>query len=253
MECSHRAVRGRLTVTSVPQPSMLSMVSLPQYASAMLRWLPRRWTEGRLGKPLPDLHLVDEARRGNPAAYGELIDRYQERLYNLVRGMIAHRDEALEVTQEVFVRAYQELDQVSARSTWYAWLCRVAVNACLEVRRADRRTSRLFSLAEERRAGAGNERGDPPSNADPDPASAAGEREARLCQAIEMLPEPVRTAIVLRDIAGLTPQEIAEIMACPLETVKARVQQGRAELRGKLVSSADASPTLCKPGPPEKS
>lgn len=253
MERSRRAAPGRLMVTSVPQPSMLSMVSLPQYASAMLRWLPRRWTEGRLGKPLPDLHLVDKARRGNPAAYGELIDRYQERLYHLVRGMIARRDEALEVTQEVFVRAYQELDQFSARSTWYAWLCRVAVNVCLDVRRADRRTSRLFSLAGERRAGAVNERAGPPSNADPDPASAAGEPEARLCQAIEMLPEPVRTAVVLRDIAGLTPQQITEIMACPLETVKACIQQGRAELRGKLVPSTEASGTLCKPRVPEQS
>jgi len=252
MECAHRASRGRLTVTSVPQPSMLSMVSLPPYASAMLRWLPRRWTEGRLGKPLPDLRLVDEARRGNPAAYGELIDRYQERLYNLVLGMIAHRDEALEVTQDVFVRAYQELDQFSACSTWYAWLCRVAVNACLDVRRADRCRSAPVSLAGERRADAGDERGDPPSNADPDLASAAGEPEARLCQAIEMLPEPVRTAVVLRDIAGLTSRQITEIMACPLETVKACIQQGRAELRGKLVPSTEASGTLCKPRVPEQ-
>jgi RNA polymerase sigma-70 factor (ECF subfamily) len=204
----------------------------------MLRWLPRGWTEGRLGKPLPDLHLVDEARRGNQAAYGELIERYQERLYNLVLGMISHRTEALEVTQKVFVRAYQELDHFSPGSTWYAWLCRVAVNTSLEFRGTDRHTPGPLSLAGEGRAEPGDETADPQSRADPESASAAGDLEAELYQAIDRLAEPLRAAVVLRDIAGLTPQEIAEILTCPVEMVKARIQRGRSELRGHLVPSA---------------
>jgi RNA polymerase sigma-70 factor, ECF subfamily len=207
----------------VPHVSMRSMASLPRCATAVLRGLSHRWKGERPWEGLPDLRLVDEARRGNQAAYGELIRRYQERIYSLVLGMLPRREEALAVTQEVFVSAYRELEQAGACSIGYARLCRLAVKACLDVRRTG-----------------------------PDPAMAVDELDAPLYQAIETLCEPVRTAVVLRDIAGLTPREIAEIIACPLEVVKGRIQQGRAELRGKLVPSTEASRTLCGPRAPGK-
>jgi RNA polymerase sigma-70 factor (ECF subfamily) len=187
-------------------------------------------------KERPDTILVRETKGGDRAAYGELVCRYQDKLYTIVYGLIRNREDALDLTQEVFIKAYVGLGRFSEEATFYTWLYRIAVNACIDFNRRRRRTVEPLTLTDGLLTDLGYEPEDPDPASDPERALAAKELRARLYEAIHAVSEPFRAAVVLRDVEGLTLKEIAAIMNCPLGTVKSRLQRGRYELRQKLAA-----------------
>src|SRR5436309_4864835 len=94
----------------------------------------------------PDTILVREARGGDAGAYGELVRRYQDRLYTLIYGLVQNHDDALDLTQDVFVRAHRSLDQFREDAVFYTWLYRIALNACIDFKRRKKRSLEPFSL-----------------------------------------------------------------------------------------------------------
>src|ERR1700681_1047491 len=94
----------------------------------------------------PDAILVREARGGDPRAYGDLVRRYQDRVYTLIYGLIQNHDDALDLTQDVFVRAHRSLNQFREEAVFYTWLYRIALNACIDFNRRKRRSVEPFSL-----------------------------------------------------------------------------------------------------------
>src|SRR5436305_610155 len=94
----------------------------------------------------PDLILVREARGGDSRAYGELVRRYQDRVYTLIYGLIQNHDDALDLTQDVFVRAHGSLARFREEAVFYTWLYRIALNACIDFNRRKKRSGEPFSL-----------------------------------------------------------------------------------------------------------
>jgi len=204
-------------------------------------WLRSRVNTARKAPPLdlplselPDPLLVREAKIGNSAAYAELTGRYQDRIFTLVLGQIQSREDAIDVTQEVFVRAHTKLDSFREDALFYTWLYRIALNACIDFRRRRGRVPEPFSLDADLRTEMGYEPSDDRAHNNPALALENKELGRYLRECIQALPEVLRMAVILHDVEGLPQKEIARIMRCPLGTVKSRIQRGRYELREKL-------------------
>jgi RNA polymerase sigma-70 factor (ECF subfamily) len=192
------------------------------------------WTNGSALKALPDSILVRESKGGNHLAYSELVRRYQDKLFTVVYGLVQNREDALDLTQEVFIKAHAGMERFREDAVFYTWLYRIAVNACIDFNRRRQRTQDPFSLDDEFLVESGYEPIDCSPRSDPERSYANKELHASLHKAIDALSEPLRVAVLLHDVEGLSQKEIAEIMKCPLGTVKSRIQRGRQELRQKL-------------------
>src|SRR5438093_1753913 len=103
------------------------------------------WTKSSTLKALPDSILVRETKGGNDAAYGELLRRYQDKLYTVVYGLVPNREDALDLTQEVFIKAHGGMERFREDAVFYTWLYRIAVNACIDFNRRRRRSQDPFS------------------------------------------------------------------------------------------------------------
>src|SRR5437016_4401336 len=142
----------------------------------------------------PDLILVREARGGDSRAYGELVRRYQDRVYTLIYGLIQNHDDALDLTQDVFVRAHGSLARFREEAVFYTWLYRIALNACIDFNRRKKRSVEPFSLDGDLLSDTGFEPSDLRSSSQPERALENKELGRLLRRAIAGLPEPLRVA-----------------------------------------------------------
>lgn len=175
--------------------------------------------------------LVGECRRGDQAAFATLVERYQGKIYNLAYRLLGNADDASEMTQEVFCRAYVKLGEFRGEASFSTWLYRIAHNICYdELRRRGRRP--LVSLEAETEGRTRLELAAP----NPGPAELYTRKEVaeRLQELIATLPPDQRAALVLRDIQGLSYEEMAQVLQCSLGTVKSRLNRARRALRDKL-------------------
>lgn len=197
------------------------------------------WPEGVRSTPGTargdaDTHLVREARAGVSEAYNKLVRRYQDRIYNVVLGMVADEQDALDLVQEVFIKAYLGLGRFRQEAGFYTWLYRIAVHLCIDHSR--RRKTRLKPLPLDQYLldHPGLEPEDTSPTRDPERAVMSLHLRAAIHSALQELSEPFRTAVILRDIEGLDQEEVARIMRCPLGTAKTRIHRGRCQLRDRL-------------------
>ncbi len=191
------------------------------------------WVGARMQES--DAALVARSRQGDADAFCELVLRHQDRIYNFVLRSIGDPDDAADLTQDIFVRAYAGLGQFSGRASFQTWLFRIAYNRLADYSRRERAKRRqTMSL-------------DSPSDADDAPPVEVAdlrsnpadevEREElarKVQEAILQLSHKLRTVIVLYDLEGLSYEEIAAVVGCPLGTVKSRLFHARAELRRRL-------------------
>jgi len=181
-----------------------------------------------------DADLVLRVQRGETSAYRFLVERYQRRLFAVLYGMLHNREDAREVAQDSFVKAYNHLDRFRFDSSFYTWLYRIAVNLAIDLKR--RHSSRPHAEYDDAR------QHDEPGALDSrdHTAFSPGHRleRKRLLEHIEAaiaeLPDEQRQAIVLREIDGLSYKEIAEVMECPEGTVMSRLFYGRKKLQELL-------------------
>jgi RNA polymerase sigma-70 factor (ECF subfamily) len=181
-----------------------------------------------------DTNLVRAAQAGSREAYGELVRRYQDRIYTIVSGMVPDREDALDLTQETFVKAYMGLNRFRQGSGFYTWLYRIAVHLCIDYGRKRRRRQEPLPLDEYLQHNPGAEPEDSSPESDPERATMNHHLRAAIRTALLELSEPYRTAVILRDVEGLSHEEIATIMLCALGTAKSRIQRGRYQLRDLL-------------------
>jgi RNA polymerase sigma-70 factor (ECF subfamily) len=186
------------------------------------------------GKP-SDAELVSRAQRGDPAAFTELVERYQDRVYNTCYRMCHNHADALDLTQSAFLKALEALPRFEVRATFFTWLFRIAVNLTLSHRRARSRQP-VFSLRWSDDDNEGHPLDLPARNDDDDPAEhvARVELQQRIAAALGALDEEFRAAVVLRDVEELDYATIAEILGVPTGTVKSRIYRGRMMLRRLL-------------------
>jgi len=175
-----------------------------------------------------DEQLIDQALSGDSDAFGQLVRRYQDRLFSSLVHIASSREEAEDVAQDTFVQAMQKLSTFHRRSSFYTWLYRIAVNTALYRQRRHRPTASVDST----RAATGNDPVD--QTADPADRLVREERAAAVQRALGQLSEEFRLVLVLRDIEGFNYQAIAEILDVSIGTVRSRLHRARSLMRHHL-------------------
>ncbi len=175
-----------------------------------------------------DAELVARARQGDATAFAELVGRYEERIVRLVRGMVPESDTE-DVTQEAFLKAYRKLHLFDGRSSFYTWIYRLAANTAMDWRKKERRR-RHGSLPET------PEGEDAVPSTETGPAQRAVQRELgeRIDRAIAALPPKHHEILVMREIEGLTYEQIAARLGTSKGTVESRLFRAREKLRVEL-------------------
>lgn len=178
--------------------------------------------------------LISRSRAGQVSAFGQLVERYQGRLFNAIHRMVGNTDDAQELTQDAFVRAFQGLRKFRGGSGFYTWLFRIGMNLSINHRH---RRQRMQLVPSDNLQG---------TQADSLAALAGGEDSAshrlemqeehqRVLAALEELEPSFRVVVVLRDIEGLDYAQIGKLLEVPVGTVKSRLSRARLMLREKLL------------------
>jgi RNA polymerase sigma factor (sigma-70 family) len=181
-----------------------------------------------------DTTLVDLARTGDLAAYDELVRRYQARIYGLVYNMTSNKEDAEDLVQEVFVKAYSSLSRFRGTSSFYTWIYRIAVNRTINyLKRRKRKATLSFDDVD-----VGIERDaayvELSSRESPFRDMTLTELQSKLNAALQTLSEKHRTVVVLHDIQGLPHEEIARMLDCSPGTVRSRLFYARQHLQNEL-------------------
>jgi RNA polymerase sigma-70 factor (ECF subfamily) len=180
-----------------------------------------------------DTELVERARQGERRAFDLLVLRYQQKVVNLVARYVRDPSEALDVTQEVFIKAYRALHGFRGDSAFYTWLYRIAINTAKNVLVAQSRRPPGDDLeaetAEQRDLGSRLK-----DYATPEHVLLSEEIAVTIKKAVDDLPEDLRTAITLRELEGMSYEEIAEAMSCPIGTVRSRIFRAREAIDKRL-------------------
>ncbi|MFN0055623.1 MAG: sigma-70 family RNA polymerase sigma factor [Planctomycetales bacterium] len=182
---------------------------------------------------IPDQQLITECLNGQTGAFGDLVVRYQDRLFNMLVNVLGSREDARDVAQETFISAFQKLHTFKGRSAFYSWLFRIAMNSAVSRQRKRRRVPVSIDAA---RAQSGLEPTDPHADQYPGFALETAERQEAVRAALAELPEEFRTVLVLKEMEDLKYEEIAEVVGCPVGTVRSRIHRARSELRTRLAS-----------------
>ena len=184
--------------------------------------------------PTEEQLLVRRARQGDLAAYDDLVRRYQERIYATIYHMTSNHEDANDLAQETFIKAFQALKSFKGGSSFYTWIYRIAVNKTINFLKQRKNRSHM-SL------------NDLDFNAEHDPDFVAlvsdktprreanlAELQEKLNEAMQKLSEPHRLVVALHDVQGLAHDEIAEIMECNIGTVRSRLFYARQQLQAYL-------------------
>ncbi len=186
-----------------------------------------------MGNETTDQALVERVQRGDRAAFDLLVLKYQHRIVKLVSRYVYDGTEALDVAQEAFLKAWRALPNFRGDSAFYTWLYRIAIN-----------TAKNHLVAQSRRPASHGLDLQDPEQYEMDARLADTDTPERLLlteeirqtviRAIDELPDELRTAIMLRELEGLTYEEIAEAMECPIGTVRSRIFRAREAIDDKL-------------------
>lgn len=180
-----------------------------------------------------DQELVERVQSGDKKAFDLLVLKYQQKVANLVSRYVRDPSETLDVTQEAFIKAYRALPNFRGESAFYTWLYRIAIN-----------TAKNFLVAQKRRPPGSDVDAETAEQLDvggrlrehstPEHHLLSNEIAETVWQAIDALPEDLRTAITLRELEGLSYEDIAKVMQCPVGTVRSRIFRARAAIEVRL-------------------
>ena len=188
--------------------------------------------------PIEDVELIERVKAGQTEAYGKLVRKYQDRVFNTCWRICGHLEDARDLTQEAFLKAFEGVGSFRKQSGFYTWLCRIAVNLALSSRRSAK-TRRTLSLEH----GAGTQAEElarhvgKASGVDPQDAVSDAELQGCVARALQTLDDDHRAVVVLRDIEGIDYREIGEILEIPPGTVKSRLHRARMTLREAILPS----------------
>ncbi|MBX3687605.1 MAG: RNA polymerase sigma factor RpoE [Rhodocyclaceae bacterium] len=189
-----------------------------------------------------DQQLVERAQRGDKQAFGLLVSKYQRKLMRLLSRLVRDSAEVEDVAQETFIKAYRALPSFRGDSAFYTWLYRIGINTAKNFlvsqgRRAP--TSTGFDSEEAETFEEGEQLRD---NNTPERLLLSKQIAETVDTAMESLPEELRTAIMLRELEGLSYEEIANVMECPIGTVRSRIFRAREAISEKLRPLLETAP-----------
>lgn len=182
------------------------------------------------------ISLVEKAQQGNQVAFSELMQRYREKLYRVLFFLVHHQEDALDLLQETFLKAYKSLDSLRTPGAFYSWIVRIAVNLAINsMKKNDRIKKYQEKMIREY------------SHRSENPLEILQKKELKeqIMELIAMLPDKQRVAIVLCDIEGYSYKEIADILKCRIGTVMSRIHYGRDYIRAHLPDYQVKSTKTC--------
>lgn len=186
-----------------------------------------------MGDTNADQYLVERVQRGDKRAFDILVRKYQHKLVKLISRYVYDPSEVMDVVQETFLKAYRALPNFRGDSAFYTWLYRIGVNTAKNYLIAQGRKPPSVDVdAEEAEQYEGES--ELKEYATPEGMLLKDEIERTVFEAIENLPDDLRTAITLRELEGLSYEEIAEAMKCPVGTVRSRIFRAREAINEKL-------------------
>jgi RNA polymerase sigma-70 factor (ECF subfamily) len=183
---------------------------------------------------ISDFQLVQEAKRGDTDAFEELVRRYQQKVYAIAYGICHNEQDAVDVSQEVFIKIHKKLKDFRGASSFYTWLYRITANVSIDFRRRTKRITTVEfdeKILEEPRPGVPHLE---QKTFDPRKILEGRELREAILSAIEKLPEDQRATVILRELENLSYKEIAKAMNCSLGTVMSRLHYGRKKLKETL-------------------
>ena len=186
-----------------------------------------------MGEREVDQELVARVQKGDKRAFDLLVRKYQHKVVNLISRYIRDHSEVYDVAQEAFIKAYRALPQFRGESAFYTWMYRIAINTAKNYLVAQGRKMPSIDIdaqdAEQFQGESGLKDNDTPER-----NALKDEIESTVLKAIEDLPEDLRTAITLRELEGMSYEEIAEAMQCPVGTVRSRIFRAREAVDKRL-------------------
>jgi RNA polymerase sigma-70 factor (ECF subfamily) len=187
----------------------------------------------QMGDGVTDKQLIERVKRGDKSAFDFLVLKYQQRIINLVSRFVRNPTDALDVTQEAFLKAYRALPNFRGESAFYTWMYRIAVNTAknylaVQSRRPFEAEQDISEIEQIEGNNALKE------YATPEAMLLRDELQARVINAIENLPSDLQMAILLREVEGLSYDEIAIVMECPIGTVRSRIFRAREAIDNQL-------------------
>ena len=183
--------------------------------------------------------LLERAKAGDVAAFEKLIEAYQKKIFNLAYRMTGNFDDAGDMAQEALVRIFKSIANFREQSSFSTWVYRITTNVCLDELRK-KKNKKVYSLDEEIHAEDGEIQRQIMSD-DPLPDEIAEKEELKriVNSAINSLPEEQKIVITLRDLQGLSYDEISEVLDCPVGTVKSRINRARQALKNVLMNKRE--------------
>lgn len=194
------------------------------------------------GEDVDDLELVDKARGGDHQAFRTLYDRYRRRAYALAFGMLKNQDDALDVVQEGFIKAHRYLDKFEGNSSFYTWLYRIVYNLCVDHMRKRKRARHVDfddAIAHHEEDAPVGEESLLPSvlGANPHKSLARAEIREQIQAALDTLSDNHRSVLVMRELEGLSYEEMAQVMQCSKGTIMSRLFHARKNMQRRLLET----------------
>jgi RNA polymerase sigma-70 factor, ECF subfamily len=188
-----------------------------------------------------DQELVAAARKGDREAFRTLFERYHRRAYALAFGVLRHPDDALDVVQDAFIKAHKYLDRFEGNSSFYTWLYRIVMNLAIDHLRKHRRAKPVELDEQHLEEGAGGHEALLPKILGSNPGRALLDKEirARIDQALGELSDNHRSVLVMRELEGMSYEEMAQAMNCSKGTIMSRLFHARKNMQRRLVDLVD--------------
>jgi len=177
-----------------------------------------------------DTRLVGECLKGDSESFAVLVRKYQDRLHNVVFRVVGNAEDARDLVQDVFVQAYRSLARFHGDSAFFTWLYRIAMNAAI----SHKRRARVIASYDSARETTGFDPAEDTSQTDPSAPLEQDDRVRQVRAALDSMPPDYRAVLVLKEIDGQKYEAIAQILNCPIGTVRSRLHRARAELRERL-------------------
>jgi RNA polymerase sigma-70 factor (ECF subfamily) len=191
------------------------------------------------GNETLEASFLDRCRRGDRHACRELVTQYERRVYSIAFGFVRNREDALDLTQDVFVKVFRNLDGFQGASSFYTWLYRIAVNVCIDhIRRKKRRredTDYDDTLAHDNAAEMETPVVSSSTGISPSRLVVNKELGSKISDSLEKLSDAHKEILLLREVEGLSYEELAEVLHIPKGTVMSRLFHARANLQKRLV------------------
>ena len=200
---------------------------------------------------MTEQELVSRAKAGDQGAFEQLVRDNQNRVYSLALRMVSDREEAADLAQEAFLKAWQGLSSFQGESSFSTWVYRLTTNVCIDyIRKQKRRQENLSTLSLDDEEGAWPEPGD--WEQDPHRCLERSELNRAVARGLEALPDHHRQVLVMRELSGLSYQEIGRALGLDLGTVKSRIARSRLALRKILEREGNFSTSSPSNPPVEK-